>query len=224
MDALSPELIDQLAQDIAFVKKAIEKNSSILNRIDFRGSLRLTVLLSAISVFVFCGLFHILMKHFGGFAAIPVYLKAIVFSAIALDFTLLGILKNFGVLRSARAFDPGISLFRLMREYYSIRIYHHFIPLACVLVFACVYASMSGHAAYIVPLLAIGAGLIYNAYDILLRVDEFLFTGYWFIVSGCILLVFHTVSPLLSISISLGCGCLLLSVIWYLPQRRRTEA
>jgi hypothetical protein len=224
MDAVSKNQIDQLAQDISFVKKAIEKNSSILNQIDFRSSLRLTVLLSGISVFFFCGLFYLLIKHFGGFAAIPASQKAIAFCAIALDGVVLGVLKNTGVLKSARAFDPGMSLFRLIREYYSIRMYHHFIPTGIVLLFACGYAIAAGHSRLVIPMLSIGTGLIYNSFDSLLRIDEFLFTGYWLIATGCILTVFNTVSPLLGLCLTLGCGLLLLAAIWYLPQKKRTQA
>jgi hypothetical protein len=223
MDSLSREQIDQLAQDISFVKKAIEKNSSILNQIDFRSSLRITVLLSAISVFFFCGVSHLLIRHFGGFASIPASVKAIVFCAAAFDLALLGVLKNTGVLKSARRFDPGISLFRLIREYYSARMYHHFIPTGLLVVFACLFAWKTGNARFIIPFLSIGAGLLYNTFDTFLRINEFLFIGYWFIVSGCILLVLNTVSPLLALVLTLGCGLLLLSAIWYLPQKKRTE-
>ena len=75
MEPLNREQLDQLAEDIAFVKKAIEKNSSILQRIDFRSSLRLMALLTALAIFFFCGLFHALDKHFGGFINIPILLQ-----------------------------------------------------------------------------------------------------------------------------------------------------
>ena len=224
MDTLSREQIDRLAEDISFVKKAIEKNSSILNQIDFRSSLRLTVLLSGISVLFFCGLFHLLIKHFGGFAAIPASQKAIAFCAIALDGVVLGVLKNTGVLKSARTFEPGISLFRLMREYYSGKMYHHFIPTGLVLLFACIFAWKTGNARLIIPFISIGVGLLYNTFNTFLRIDEFLIFGYWFIVTGCILVVFNTVSALLGLCLTLGCGLLLLSAIWYLPQKKRTPA
>jgi|WetSurMetagenome_2_1015567.scaffolds.fasta_scaffold00061_29 hypothetical protein len=224
MDSLSSEQLEQLARDIAFVKKAIEKNSSILNRIDFRGSLRLTVLLSALSIFLFCGIFQLLDAHFGGFWAVPAYLKAIVFCAIALDITVLGILKNMGVLKSARSLDPGMSLFHLIREYYSARMYHHFIPTGLVLLFACIFAWETGHARLLIPFISIGVGLLYNTFNTFLRIDEFLIFGYWFIVTGCILVVFNSVSPLLGLSLTLGCGLLLLSFLWYLPQRKGNRA
>jgi hypothetical protein len=224
MADLSREHIDQLAEDIAFVKKAIEKNSSILQRIDLRSSLRLMALLTAIAIFFFCGLFHMLIKHFGGFSGIPVSIKAIVFSAIALATATLGLLKNSGVLKSARRVEPGISLMRLIREYYSIKLYHHFIPLGVVMLFSCAYAVHTGNSRFIIPILSIGAGLIWNSFDTLLRLDGLLWTSYWYIVTGCIVLAFNTISPLLSLCLTLGCGLLLLSAIWYLPIKSRREA
>jgi hypothetical protein len=224
MDAISREQVDKLAEDISFVKKAIEKNSSILRLIDFKRSLRPVVLLSALSVFFFCGLFYMLIRHFGGFAAIPSSLKAIAFCAIALDGSALGIFKNVGMLKSARAYNPEISLFRLIREYYSARMYHNFIPTGFVVAFACIYAAATGNSRFIIPLLSIGAGLLYNSFDTFLRLDEFLWTGYWLVVTGCILVVYNSVSPLLGLCLTLGGGLLLLSAIWYMPfQKNRVQ-
>ena len=224
METLNQEQLDQLAEDITFVKKAIEKNSSILKRIDFRSSLRLMALLTALAIFFFCGLFYALDKHFGGFAEIPLSIKAIVFCAIALVTVTLAFLKNSGVLKSARTVDPGISLMRLIREYYSIKLYHHFIPMGIVFLFSCAYVVYTGNSRFVIPILSIGAGLIWNTFDTLLKLDEFLWTSYWYIVTGCIVLVFNTISPLLSLCLTLGCGLLILSAMWYMPQKKRVEA
>ncbi len=224
METLNPEQVGQLAEDIAFVKKAIEKNSSILQRIDFRSSLRLMALLTALAIFFFCGLFHALDKHFGGFASIPLSIKAIVFSAIALVTVTLAYLKNSGVLKSARNVEPNISIMRLIREYYSIKLYHHFIPMGIVFLFSCAYVVYTGNPRFVIPILSIGAGLIWNTFDTLLKLDEFLWTSYWYIGSGCIVLVFNTISPLLSLCLTLGCGLLIISAMWYMPQKKRVEA
>jgi hypothetical protein len=219
MEALSREQVDKLAEDIAFVKKAIEKNSSILQRIDFRSSLRLITLLSALSIFFFSGLFHLLIKHFGDFSSIPQSIKAIVFCGIALVAAALGFLKNSGILKSMRTLEPGITLSRLIREYYSVRMFHHFIPLGLVFLFSCAYTISAGNSRFLIPILSIGAGLVYNSLDTLLRLDEFLLTSYWFIITGCIVLVFNTISPLLSLCLTLGCGLLISSAMSYMPQK-----
>jgi hypothetical protein len=223
MDALSREQIDQLAEDISFVKKAIEKNTSILQRIDFRSSLRLVSLVSGLSVFLFCGAFHLLIKKYEAFSEIPTPIKAVLFSAIALIAMVLGVLKNTGILKSARSANPGISLSRILKEYYSTRMYHHFIPTGLVVIFSCAYAVYTGHPGLIIPFFSIGAGLIYNSLSTFLRIDEFLFISYWFILTGFIVLVFNTISPLLALCLTMGCGLLLLSAIWYLPHKKHLE-
>jgi len=220
MNSLTPEQVDKFAEDISFVKKAIEKNSSILRQIDFRSSLRLVVLMTALATFLFCGVFHVLMKHFGSFSAIPTAIKAIVFCAIAFVVAIIGIAKNTGVLKNARTFDPGMSLVRLMKEYYSFRLYHHFVPMALVIAFSCMYTVAIGQSRFLVPIISIGIGLIYNSYDTLLNIDEFLWISYWFIVTGCIVMVYNSISPLLGLSLTIGGGLLLLSAIWYLPQKK----
>jgi hypothetical protein len=225
MDALSREQVDRLAEDISFVKKAIEKNSSILRQIDFRSSLRLVTLLSALSIFFFCGLFHLLMKQFHGFSGIPTSIKAISFCAIALIAVAIGVLKNSGILKSARSANPGISLTYIIKEYYSsIRLFHHCISTGLVVLFSCVYAVSIGNPKLVIPFISIGAGLIYNSLETFLRIDELLILSYWIIVTGCIILVFNSISPLLGLCLTFGCGLLLLSAIWYLPQKKRAEA
>jgi uncharacterized membrane-anchored protein len=224
MDALSREQIDRLAEDISFVKKAIEKNTSILRQIDFRSSLRLVALVCGLSVFLFCGLFHFLMKHYNGYSGIPTSIKAALFCAIALIAIVLGVLKNTGILKSARSANPGISLAHLIKEYFSsIRLFHHFLPTGLVVLFSCTYVVSTGNPRLVIPFLSIGAGLIYNSLETFLRIDEFLTISYWLIVTGCIVLVFNSISPLLALCLTLGCGMLLLSVIWYLPHKKRVE-
>jgi hypothetical protein len=223
MDTLSREQVDRLAEDIAFMKKAIEKNSSVLQQIDFGASLRLMCLLTALSVFVFSGLFHFLIRYFGNFSVIPVTVKAVSFCAMALVLIGLGIQKNFGILKSARSTVPGMSMFALIKEYYSVRMYHHFIPVGLTLLFLGGYAVATGNFRFLVPLLSIYIGLIYNSISLLLRIDDLFFSAYWFTVTGCIVLVFHTMSPLLALCLTLGCGLLLQALIWYLPRKKRAE-
>jgi hypothetical protein len=223
MDAFSREQVDRFVEDIAYVKKAIQKNTSVLQQMDFRKSLRLTILLSAIGTFFFCGLFHIVEGRFGSFAAIPIAIKATLFSAMALVFILIGLVKNSGIMKSAHSIDPGISLGRLLREYYTIRVYHNFVPLILVLFFSVGYAVTTGNLQLIIPMAAIGAGLVYNGLGTLLRVDEFFWTAYWLIVTGVIVLVYHAISPLLAISLTAGGSLLLLAVALYIPQKKQQE-
>ena len=92
-----------------------------------------------------------------------------------------------------------------------------------VILFSCVYAVGTGNPRLLVPILSVGIGLMYNNIDTLLRLDEVSWAGYWFIVSGCVVIVFNAISPLLSLCLTLGCGLLILAVMWYLPQKKRVE-
>jgi len=70
-------------------------------------------------------------------------------------------LKNSGVSQiGPNRGNPIFSIMRLIREYYSIKLYHHFIPLGIVVLFSCAYALSSGNARLIIPIISIGAGLI----------------------------------------------------------------
>lgn len=224
MDDISREQMERFIEDISFVKTAIQKNVSILQQLDYRPSLRFVALMSAIATFFFSGVFSLLIKNYGSYMLIPITIKTIVFCAIAFLFIVFGIMKNSGILKSARTIDPGYSLGRLIREYFTVRIYHLFLPLGLVVAFCIAYAALSGGAHYIIPILAIGAGLIYNCFGTLLRLDEMLWAGYWFLLTGAIVLIFNTIPVLLSISLTMGCGLVILSVAMYLPQKNRREA
>jgi hypothetical protein len=92
--------------------------------------------------------------------------------------------------------------------------------MALVIAFSCMYTVAIGQSRFLVPIISIGIGLIYNSYDTLLNIDEFLWISYWFIVTGCIVMVYNSISPLLGLSLTIGGGLLLLSAIWYLPQKK----
>jgi hypothetical protein len=93
-----------------------------------------------------------------------------------------------------------------------------------VILFSCTYAVGTGNSRFVIPILSIGLGLLLNSFDVMLRINEYLWLGYWLAATGCILLVFNAVSPLLGLSVTLGCGLLLLAVLWYLPPKKRMEA
>ena len=86
------------------------------------------------------------------------------------------------------------------------------------------YAVATGHVYLVIPIISMGFGLFVNCFATLLRLKEFLASGYWMIASGAIILTLPTIYPLLGICLTVGGGFLILSAVLYVPDKNRTEA
>lgn len=142
---------------------------------------------------------------------------------MAVAFVLLGVIKRSGLLKYGRSAKPDFSLFLLLREYYTLHLWHLFIPIGLALLFSCTYATVTGNVHFVIPIFSIGIGLLYNCIATLLRLDDFLWSGYWFLAAGCVFMVFNTVPLLLSTAIVFGFGFLLMAAIMYMPHNKRAE-
>jgi hypothetical protein len=76
----------------------------------------------------------------------------------------------------------------------------------------------------LIAIISFGAGIFLNCFATLLRLKEFLPSGYWMIASGAMLLFLPTIHPLLGICLTIGGGLLVLSLALYLPEKKRMEA
>jgi hypothetical protein len=70
MQALTPQQIDVLAQDIAVVRQAIQKNAAVIRQIDIEGSVRVVSLVGSIAAIAFCLTLYGFAQTFGGSAAV----------------------------------------------------------------------------------------------------------------------------------------------------------
>jgi len=97
-----------------------------------------------------------------------------------------------------------------------------FIPLVILTVLISVYSATHGSAYYIVPTISIGLGLLYNFFGSMTEIRQWLISGYWFLGSGILSLVFPMPTPI-AVSVSLGCGLLLFSVLSYFSRTKHME-
>jgi len=219
MNSLSKEELAQFAEDIAFVRKAIEKNTSIIRRINFKKSLRLVTLLGSLSIFLFCGLFWIITKKYGNIINIPNWLQIGFVLLIFIDVLILGVLKSKNILSSAKKLIPDISIMMLLKEYYTAKIYYHFIPVGLAGAIIIVLFAINGNLTLILPAISIAIGITYNNIGVLLSMNEFFIVGYWLVITGCLLL-FINIPIVFGICLTFGLGFLILSVLWFLPDKK----
>lgn len=223
MTQITEQQVKQLFEDITYVRQAIQKNTSIIQQMDFHSSLRLLSVTSGSAILLFSGLFYLLINHFGSYCAIPQMVRYGIYTAIAIITLLLGLMKQTLVLRSARKVQPNISLFKLAKEYYSLRVYHMYVPLFLCAAFLTGYCIYGNNSHYIIPIVSLALGFYYIQFGTLLRFNEALIAGYWMIISGSVVTLYNSLSPMFSLPLTLGIGLILFGLGLYIHPEPSAE-
>ncbi|MBW1642390.1 MAG: hypothetical protein JRJ39_11190 [Deltaproteobacteria bacterium] len=204
--------IDQLIEEISSIKSIINKNTSLLRQVLLPAHFRLLALFSGISIILFSMIFYYFMNFYGGYSFMPGHIKMIIFGAIVVDWILLAVMKYSNFMKPLLKIDGRYTLGRLMKEFFSFRIVHVYVPLIVLAIFLCVYLLKQNSAYYIIPTISITIGLFYNFLGSIIEVKQWLLTGYWFLVTGLGVLVFSSIPAPVAVSISMGCGMLLFAL------------
>lgn len=99
MEKESPDLRAVLS-DLTAIKEAFLKSSSIFRFFDASGLLRGVLLIGGILIALFTAAFHLLIEHYGAFAAVPAPYKALLWILLALSILLTAYLKINNFLRA----------------------------------------------------------------------------------------------------------------------------
>lgn len=213
MDALNGGQIDKLLEDISSIKNVINKNKPLLKQVLDPAHFRLFTLLAAVGVIGFAMLIFFLMQHYGSFSAIPRTTRYVIFTAMAADFIFMQVLKRRTFLKTGKRIDPTFTFGRLLKEFFTDRIAHVYVPIMLLIIFLSIYFINKSVPHYIVPTGAIGIGLLYNFIGSLTDIRPYLMVGYWFLITGMGVLIFNNIPVPISISITFGCGLLIFSVL-----------
>lgn len=219
MDTINEGQIDRLLEDISAIKNVINKNKPLLRQVLNPAHFRLFTLLAAISVIGFAMLIFSLIQYYGAFSTIPRTTRYFIFAAMAADFILMQILKRRTFLKTGRRIDPTFTIARLLKEFFSDRIAHVYVPIMVLIIFLSIYLIDKGIPNYIVPAGAIGIGLLYNFIGSLTDIRPYLMVGYWFLITGMGVLIFNNIPVPISISVTFGCGLLIFSALGCLSAR-----
>jgi len=212
METSNNEQIDQLIEEISSIKSIINKNKSLLRQVLLPANFRLLGLLSGISVIIFSVVFYYFINGYGGYSLIPFQIKFILFGAIVLDIFFLAVLKYINFMKRLLKINRWYTIGRLLKEFFSFRIVHVYVPLIGLMIFFCVYLAMQNHSYYIIPTISITYGLFYNFLGSIIEVRQWLLSGYWLLITGVGVLVFHSIPAPIAISMTMGCGLMLFAL------------
>lgn len=133
------------------------------------------------------------------------------------------VLKRRTFLKSGKRIDPTFTIGRLLKEFFTDRIAHVYVPMMVLIIFISIYFIERNVPHLIVPAGAIGIGLLYNFIGSLTDIRQYLMVGYWFLISGMGVLIFNTIPVPISISVTFGCGLLIFSVLGLLSAGANKE-
>ena len=223
MDTINGGQIEKLLEDISSIKSVINKNKPLLQQILNPAHFRLFTLLAAISIIGFALLIYFLMQHYGSFSSIPSTTRYIIFAAMAADWVFMQILKRRTFLKTGKRIDPTFTIGRLLKEFFTYRIAHVYVPVMVLIIFLIFYFIYENIPYYIVPAVSIGVGFLYNFIGSFTEIRQYLILGYWFLITGMGAIIFSNIPVPISISITFGCGLLIFSVLGCLSARTDKE-
>lgn len=199
--------VQQLIDDLKFVKKAITKNSNILKLINLGGLLSRMIFAAGIVTIILSGAAYVLIRKYGSFTGVPTSLRIILLVMVAVLVIGTGISKLYSIIRYAKGSNNNLTVQKLIGEIYTPRALHILIPFITVLILVTVFLVVNQHTLYLVPVLAILMGLLSLAYVNIFYMKELIFTGDWLLATGLLTLFLTDVlHPLLALIITFGLG------------------
>ena len=214
MGKLSEDQIERLLEDISLIKSVINKNRPLLQQVLMPARFRFLFLAVGLSIIIFCLAVHFLGMRYGGYGGIPGMIKIILVICLLADVLFLIVLRTTGVWGFLRKTDENPALRGSLDAFFSSRLTHVFIPLVVLTILIGIYAATHGGVYYIVPIISMGLGLLYNVFASMTEIRQWLLSGYWFLGAGVMTLGFPMPTPI-AVAVSLGCGLLLFSVLGY---------
>jgi hypothetical protein len=223
MNTITESNIDKLLEDISSIKTVINRNKPLLQRLLHPARLRLFFLLVGLNLIAICLVLFFLIQHYGFFAAIPKTGRIIIYAALAVDLVLIQIFKRKVFLSSARKIDPKLTLMGILREIFTFRIIHVYVPIVVLVILLGFYFGHHRIPYYIIPTISIGVGLLYNCIGSIIDIRQYLIFGYWTLVTGVLAILFTVVPALIVLAVSIGGGMLLMSLSGFFSQEINAE-
>ncbi|CAB1059262.1 hypothetical protein D1BOALGB6SA_4020 [Olavius sp. associated proteobacterium Delta 1] len=207
------EQIEKLVEDIASIKTVIMQNKPAMRQLLLPLPFRRFLLIAGLIIIVYSVLIYFLIAKFGSYAAISGIYKNIFYGLLILTWLALVFMKYSTWLRTLKKIDGQYTLRRAFKEFLTQKVIHVFLPITLVMVFLVIYLVYYDAYRFIVPAASIGSGLIYNFLGSMTDIKQYLITGYWFLITGTLIITFSAIPIPIALAVSIGCGHILLAAI-----------
>lgn len=213
--------IQRLIDDLLFVKKAINKNASILRLIDAGNALSRVIFYSGLATIFISLTTYFLIEHYGSFPQIPPLFRGGIFTFIAALVAITAFAKAKSITQ-ANTGPANLTVRRLLREIYSPQTMHTMIPFIIALITISIFLVINGYTLYLVPVLSILMGSLCLAYVNVFQLKELIVAGDWMLATGLIsLFLAPSLHPLLVLSFTFGLGLCVIYPANKIMERRR---
>ncbi|UCE06285.1 MAG: hypothetical protein JSW07_22355 [bacterium] len=223
MKKVNNDQIEKLLEDIALIKNTISRSKPVLYKILNLGVFRWFLLTVGFCIIGFSMLIFFLMQYYGSFGAIPDTLKYTIYAAIAVAGVIQQIWKGRAYSVSVRQFDRNLTLGWLLKEFYSNKISLIYVSHVILMIFLSIFFIHRHIAYFIIPTISLITALISISYGVILQIRYALAVGYWLFISGIITLIFSSMPAPIALSITFGCGMLILSFSGFLDFKSKKE-
>lgn len=223
MNTINGNQLQKLLEDISSIKSVINKNKPLLQQVLDPSHFRLFAFLAAVSVIGFAMLIYFLIQHYGSFRLVPDAAKYAIFAAMAVVWFFMQYFKRKIFLATGRRIDPAFTIGWLLREFFTFRIGHVYVPVMLLIIFLIIYFIYQNVPYFIVPAISIGLGFLYNFIGSFTEIRHYLVVGYWFLITGVVFVIFNQIPVPISLSITIGCGLLIFSALGYFAARTNRE-
>ncbi|MCD5414822.1 MAG: hypothetical protein LR001_07470 [Clostridiales bacterium] len=217
MNNKNDEKLQQVLEDIKLIKKAVEKNNSIMKLIPLGEVLNFVFLLGGIFVLAISTSVYCLIQHFGSYADIPFEFKALLYLLCLISILSVGSVKSIRVLKAVRNDGRSVTYLGLMKEIYSRQFTAILLPFFMVLVVVITFLATHGFSVYIVSFFAIWYALVYKTVIQLFGIEDVFIITEWLLLTGLVsLFMMDRVHPLIILNITFGVGCIMTAIVNYI--------
>lgn len=215
MEPVDSQRLEKMIIDIASIRSVLNKNKMILQQIMIPSFMVVVGAIGCVGIIVFCLLIHLLIGHYGSYGQIPREIRYAIYGAMAAVGVVMSVIKLRGLSVSGRQIDPEYTLRRVLKEMFSFKIVHLYLPVMSLVIFFCFYFAYREMSAMILPTILIGMGLLSNFIGMLVEIRLYLFLGYYVLGSAVVIILFPSIPVTLAIAGSLGIGYLIFTIMAY---------
>jgi uncharacterized membrane protein YwzB len=221
MSQITQQQVDKLIGDIETIKSVISENQPILKQLLLPMHFRVISYLVGIGTITISMAYFFLLRQYGGYDAIPQAARISLLVVIICLAVTIWILKGVLWFKSVHAVNKELRFGQMLKTLYSGQILHTWIPIVFLLGTSIAYCIYAGQIRFIVPALCFGVGIIYNMIGGMIRIRQYLLTGYWLIITGVCAVIFANICSLIWLALSLGVGMLLFAFLSKAPEQKQ---
>lgn len=212
------EELDRLAEDLKYIKTAIQKSGSIMRWVTWKVPIRWVALVGGLMIIAAALIMDQLQAFYGGIAAVPGWIKAVYFGGIALVVIVFALWKLRVITRQLKRTGNEVTYWELFRDTYTRGMAVFLIPFLCMVAGMTVFLTVRGLGFYIVPVLAELMGFMFVCFAMQFNFKEMYGSSFWLIATGFVCLFLDSViGPMMALALTFGGSMVFLFVMTLFP-------